>query len=137
MMVLLLISLILIYLRLNIDTSTPSLLEKLAVHLPFSIYLGWITVATIGNVAASLTALNWDGWGLEATSWTIIMLGIALIVTILVLATRKDFGYGLVVIWALLGIIVKNIGSTNIVLVTSIGIGLITFTTIIQIVRSR
>jgi hypothetical protein len=135
MMGLLLISLILIYLRLDIGSSKPSLPEQLAVQLPFSIYLGWITVATIGNVAVALTALGWDGWGVDAASWMVVMLGIALIVTLLVIVTRKDIGYSLVVIWALLGIIVKNLGDITIVLTAGIGIGLIILTTIIQKVR--
>ena len=58
---LLLLSLITIYMRLNIGKSTVSIGEKIAVHLPFSVYLGWITIATIANVAVTLVSVNWDG----------------------------------------------------------------------------
>jgi tryptophan-rich sensory protein len=48
-MVGLLISLIVIYLKLGIGKKERKLVEKLVVSTPFSIYLGWITVATVGN----------------------------------------------------------------------------------------
>lgn len=54
----LLVTLIAIYLRLQIGQSNVPLTEKLCVHLPFSVYLGWITVAPIANVAAELIATN-------------------------------------------------------------------------------
>jgi benzodiazapine receptor len=53
-MFLLLAALILIYLRLEIGKSKVQLREKIAFHLPFSVYLGWITIASIANVAATL-----------------------------------------------------------------------------------
>ena len=62
----LLATLVAIYLRLGIGKSSAPLSEKLAVHLPFSVYLGWITVASIANVAAALVSLGWSGFGLSA-----------------------------------------------------------------------
>ncbi len=59
-MFLLLASLIAIYLRLGIGKSSAQLSEKLAVHLPFSVYLGWITIASIANVSDIISA--WMGW---------------------------------------------------------------------------
>ena len=58
MMFVLLGSLLAIYRHLTVDESQTPLREWLAVHLPFSVYLGWITVAAIANVAASLVAVN-------------------------------------------------------------------------------
>ncbi|MEM1587061.1 MAG: hypothetical protein QXX99_06495 [Candidatus Bathyarchaeia archaeon] len=57
-MVLLLATLIAIYLRLEVGKSAVSLREKIAFHAPFSVYLGWITIASIANVAAALVSLN-------------------------------------------------------------------------------
>ena len=59
----LLISLIMIYLRLDIGRGSPSKGERLWIHLPFSVYLGWITVAPIANVVAALVSINWNGFG--------------------------------------------------------------------------
>jgi benzodiazapine receptor len=115
---LLLVTLILIYLRLNIGKSSVSLREKLAVHVPFSVYLGWITIASIANVSVFLVSENWDGFGISAETWATLIIIVALIITILVLSTRKDIAYSLVIIWALVGIAVKQSGNQNIVILT-------------------
>jgi hypothetical protein len=120
-MFILLTTLIAIYVRLQIGQSKVPLKEKLCVQLPFSTYLGWITVATISNVAAALTAISWDSWGISDTTWTLLMIIVALIVTIAVVSTRKDVAFSLVIIWALGGIIVKQIENQSIVLTASVG----------------
>jgi hypothetical protein len=89
--------------------------------LPFSVYLGWITIASIANVAATLVSVNWDGFGISQETWAIIIEIIALLIAILVVLTRKDIAYGLVVIWALLGIAVKQSANQNIVITTEVG----------------
>jgi len=109
-MVLLFLSLLGIYLRLDIGRREVSLKEKIMVHVPFSVYIGWITVATIANVTAVLVTVNWDGFGISEEIWTMLVLIIATIITILILATRKDIAYSAVIIWALLGIYIKRIG---------------------------
>jgi hypothetical protein len=121
LMFLLLATLISIYLRLKIGRSTASLREKLAVHLPFSVYLGWITIASIANVTVALVSVNWDGFGISPETWATLVIIVALLITILVVATRKDVAYGLVIIWALVGIAVKQSENQNIVMMTEIG----------------
>jgi hypothetical protein len=117
LMFLLLATLIAIYLRLNIGKSTVSFREKLAVHVPFSVYLGWITIASIANVAVTLVSVKWDGFGISQETWATLIIIIALLITLLVIATRKDVAYGLVIIWALVGIAVKQSGNQNIVMI--------------------
>jgi hypothetical protein len=104
----LLATLIAIYLRLSIGKSDAPLKEKLAVHLPFSVYLGWITIASIADVAAALVSASWDGFGLDDATWAILVIVVALIITLLVVVTRKDIAYVLVIIWAAVGIAVKQ-----------------------------
>jgi benzodiazapine receptor len=118
LMFLLLATLIAIYLRLNIGKSAVSLREELAVHVPFSVYLGWITIASIANVSVFLVSENWDGFGISAETWATLIIIVALVITLLVLATRRDIAYGLVIIWALVGIAVKQSGNQNIVILT-------------------
>lgn len=136
LMFLLLASLIVIYRRLDSIGAQMSLRENLAVFLPFSVYLGWITVASIGNVAVTLVSLNWNGWGLSELSWTILMIGVAIAVTLIMIVRKRDIGFSLVLIWALLGILVKQSDVQNIVLTTGSGIGLIVIALIVQAVRS-
>jgi benzodiazapine receptor len=111
----LLATLIAIYLRLNIGKSTVSWKEKACVHLPFSVYLGWITVASIANVAAALVSVNWDGFGLANDTWGVLVIAVALLITLTVVATRRDAAFGLVLIWALVGIAAKQSAYQNIV----------------------
>jgi benzodiazapine receptor len=118
LMFLLLASLILIYLRLDIGRSKVTTREKLAVHLPFSVYLGWITIASIANVSVFLVSENWDGFGIGAETWATLIIIVALVITLLVLATRRDIAYGLVIVWALLGIAVNQSGNQSIVTLT-------------------
>src|SRR5512135_3159988 len=98
LMFLLLVTLVLIYLRLGIGKSTVPLRERLAVQLPFSVYLGWITVASITNVAATLVSIGWDGFGISSETWAILVVAVALIITMLMLITRKDLAYSFVII---------------------------------------
>ncbi len=114
----LLATLILIYLRLGVGKSKVILREKLAVHLPFSVYLGWITVASIANVAVALVSLGWDGFGISQETWAVLVVVVALIITLLMLITRKDLAYSLVIIWGLVGIGVRQSGNQTVVLLT-------------------
>jgi translocator protein len=115
-----LLTLIAIYLRVNIGKAKVRTSEKLAVHLPFSVYLGWLSIATIANISLTLVASNWDGFGISPETWAIIVVAVALVLTMLMLRTRKDIAYALVVIWALVGISI-NQTNQNVVLVTQIG----------------
>jgi len=133
----LLAALIMIYLRLNIGKSSVSLREKLCVHLPFSVYLGWITVASIANVAAALVSINWDGFGLSDVTWAVLVIVVALIITLLVVFTRRDVAYGLVIIWALAGIAVKQSGTQSIVTTAEISAVVVAVALVSAILISR
>lgn len=108
MMITLLLSLIAIYLRLNIGRTTVSTATKWFIHIPFSIYLGWVTVATIANVTTVLYYINWSGWGISEPIWAVIMLVIATGIAFIMSLTRADVAYLLVIIWAFIGIAIKQ-----------------------------
>jgi translocator protein len=137
LMFLLLITLIVIYLRLNIGKSTVTLREKLTVHVPFSVYLGWITIASIANVAVFLVSENWDGFGISPETWATLIIVVALVITLLVLATRKDIAYGLVIVWAFVGIAVKQSGNQSIVTLTEASAIIVLLTLVAVILFSR
>ncbi len=120
-MFLLLASLIAIYVNVGIGRSQTTLREILAVHIPFSVYLGWITIASIANVAAALVSVNWKGFGIASETWAILIIVTAQVITLLMLGTRKDMAYGLVVVWALMGIAVKQNEYQSIVVMAEAG----------------
>lgn len=102
LMVSLLISLIAIYMRLKIGQPNQSVskTDLAFVHIPFSLYLGWITVATIANIASVAADLGWNGGPI----WAAIMMAVAVVVAGVLLFNRRDFAYAGVLIWALFGI---------------------------------
>jgi len=110
-MVALLLLLIGTYLRLEIGKTKFSLVEKWCVSIPFSVYLGWITVATIANVTSVLDYLKWEGWGLKPEIWAVVMLVAGLLIAAAMSLTRADVAYLLVIIWAYIGIAVKQAGT--------------------------
>jgi benzodiazapine receptor len=111
-MIALLLLLIAIYLRLETGRIRVSTGETWLAQVPFSIYLGWITVATIANVTSLLDYLNWNGWGLSPELWAVIMLVAGAIIASAVSVIRGDVAYVLVVVWAFAGIAVKHSGTT-------------------------
>jgi benzodiazapine receptor len=117
-MIPLLLLLIAIYLRLGIGRAAVPTAEKWMVHLPFSIYLGWITVATIANVTDVLYYWGWNGGPVSPEGWAAIMLVIATIVASAVSLTRGDIAYMLVIAWSFAGIGVKQ-AATPIVATTA------------------
>jgi len=133
----LLATLIAIYLRLNVGRADVPLREKVCVHLPFSVYLGWITVATIANVSVALTAAGWDGGGIEQVTWAVLVIVVALLITLTSIATRKDAAYSLVIVWALAGIMTKQIENQTIVLTAEVSIAIILVAIVAMAVASR
>ncbi|GMQ55734.1 hypothetical protein AN1V17_01260 [Vallitalea sediminicola] len=118
-MVLLLFTLIKIYNRVNSNCVTKSS-DKKFVKLPFSVYLAWISIATIANVSAVLKATGWNGLGLSETVWTVIVLIFALILSLYVSINNKDLAYLLTTAWALIGILVRHCGSNTPISITVI-----------------
>jgi benzodiazapine receptor len=96
------------YLKLNIGWEAVGCLEKWCVEIPFSIYLGWITVATVSNVSDYLYLIGWNGFGLVPQVWAVIMLVMASLLGVLMTMTRRDAGYLLVLVWSFIGIAVKQ-----------------------------
>lgn len=107
-MLALLATLIVIYRRLDVGREKVSRAEQWLIHVPFSVYLGWITVATIANATDVLYDVGWNGQPLPPELWAIGMLVIAAGLTVYVLWQRRDIAYSLVIVWALVGIFVKQ-----------------------------
>lgn len=104
-MLILLFALIKIYTHLHQKTGTQK--DKFFMELPFSIYLGWVSVATIANMTQFLDYLGWSGFGISAEIWLVIVLAIAVILSFLINRKYHDLAYSLVLVWAFIGIGVK------------------------------
>lgn len=87
--------------------------EKFFLKLPFSIYFGWITVATIANATVLLVSMGWDGFGISEAVWASIIIVVGMIIGGARFLKDKNMAYGLVLIWAYLGILIKHLSQSG------------------------
>ncbi len=107
-MVAILIPLILIYQRLWADRGSLSRQEQWLVRIPLTIYLAWISVATIVNVASALYNSGWNGFGLSDSGWTVIMLMVGAAIASILALQRADIAFVVVFVWAFVAIAVRQ-----------------------------
>ena len=136
-MVGLLLTLILIYVRIGSGLRPAGLAEYWLLHFPFSIYLGWITVATIANATSLLDYLNWSGWGIGPATWAVIMLAIATVVGAAIGAARGDIAYVGVLVWAFVGIAVKHSATPLVAYSALAAAGIVAASLLIGVPRRR
>jgi hypothetical protein len=102
------------YLQLGTGKERVSRERSWIVHVPFSIYLAWISVATIVNIASALYISGWDGWGISAEGWTAIMLIVGAMIAAMVTIQRADIAFTLVFIWAYVAIAIRQLDDPSI-----------------------
>ncbi len=136
-MLVLLGSLILTYLQLEIGRGKVSATEKWAAHLPFSIYLGWITVATVANITSVLDYVKWNEFGIAPEIWMGIVLLAVLVITGLMNFTRRDVAYAAVILWALAGISFKFASIPAVAIPTWITFGLVVITLVMALILRK
>jgi hypothetical protein len=90
-----------------------SLRQYIFLRLPFTVYLGWITVATIANVTTYLVSIQWNQLGMAEYVWTVIILLTGAIIGLLAMLFYKSKEYGLVILWAYSGIAIKHFSETG------------------------
>ena len=106
-MLVLLFSLIMIFLRLRVGIEKSTGFDLWLVNVPFGIYLGWITVATVANATQVLNSLDWNGFGIAPEIWLAIMLAAGVVISALMSFSRRNIPHALVLIWAFVGIAVR------------------------------
>lgn len=114
LMVGMLLSLIAIYKEIRKKDIFESFQTIAQLAIPFSIYLGWISVATIANVSVLLIRSNWDGFGIADGYWAAIMVVVATILGMLMIIREKDSVYPLVLIWSFIGIYIKHSSNSDV-----------------------
>jgi benzodiazapine receptor len=137
-MLALLVTLAVIYQRLRIGRPRPevTLPERLLVQTPFSLYLGWITVATIANIASVSAYLGFDGFGIAGPVWSAIMMSVAVVVAGILLFNRRNLAYAAVLVWALFGIRAAYPGIPVISTTAIVAAGLIIVLALVGYVRT-
>ncbi|MBG0767684.1 tryptophan-rich sensory protein [Sphaerochaeta halotolerans] len=107
---LLMLVLLVCLIRINdlIDLKSMDRQSYWALTVPFSVYLGWITVATIANVTTFLVSIGWSGWGISEMTWTAIVLVVGILIALSWAFRRREPAYLLTLIWAYTGILIKH-----------------------------
>lgn len=108
LMILLLLSLLKIVVNTRMELHNAPLSKFLFLWWPFCIYSGWVSVALIANIAAYLTKINWNGFGLSETVWAIVMIAVAAVVNIFMIWNRNMREFALVAVWSFIAIAVMN-----------------------------
>jgi hypothetical protein len=124
-MVGLLLTLIAIHLRLWAHREALHGTAYWLVRAPFSVYLGWITVATIANVAQAGAALGFDGFGIAPDLIAAVVLLVGLAIAVRFVTRFGDAAYGLVIVWAYIGILVKEIDTPVVAAVAGIAAAIV------------
>jgi hypothetical protein len=106
-------SLLQIYLRLNHSPKSSSWQEKYLARLPFSVYLGWISVASIANVTAWLVDAGWGRGVFSEEAVAVVMVGAAALIGLYLLLKQRDVAFALVIAWALIGILTKRLQASG------------------------
>lgn len=110
---LLIIAILYCLIRINQLANQPNLTkaEHWLIKVPFGVYFGWITVATIANITTWLVDLGWGGFGLSEGFWTVAILIIGAIITMVTMFRNSNWAYGAVVVWAYIGILAKHLST--------------------------
>ncbi len=111
LMIIILICLIFINLIIKKEKLTKK--EWFFISVPFSVYFGWITIATVANITTWLVSIGWNGFGISEAVWTVFILLVAVGIGLSVVWRYKDIVYGLVFIWAYIGILSKHFAPTG------------------------
>ncbi|MEO0281194.1 MAG: tryptophan-rich sensory protein [candidate division WOR-3 bacterium] len=136
--ILLLVTLIILYIKLGIGKKDFS--ESLVfVKTPVSIYLAWISVATIANISSYLGSLNLYLFEKYEILWTVLMIIASLFLAIFMILKNNDLIFSLVFIWAYIGIIIKqqisNLRNFYVVLSAILSIIFLTFIAILNEIK--
>lgn len=138
MMFLVLITLLIIYNKLDIGIGPVTPAIRYLVHLPFSIYLGWITMASIGNVSIFLINSGWNGFGIDAKIWAVVMMVVTIVIAELTAFNRQDLAYLAVFVWSFIGLAVNNSGVSPVFEAACVSAGIVIVITMVTLIaRTR
>ncbi len=74
--------------------------DRWLVRLPFSVYFGWLTVATIANITVWLVSIGWDGFGIADATWAAVIIAVGAVIGVATVLRNRDLAYALVLVWA-------------------------------------
>ncbi|MBK8346770.1 MAG: tryptophan-rich sensory protein [Saprospiraceae bacterium] len=140
-MILLFISLAKTYMAIH-AVRRPNAADRWLIMLPFSVYLGWISVASIANVTTLLVSAGWKGGIVQEHIWAIIMIVVAVLLAVSMVFRFKDIAFTAVIAWALYGIFSKQAAiseaaSSQVAMVAKYGMTLLVMYALLSLVGRK
>lgn len=128
-MILLFVSLVYINMELSTERKSSNAVQNWTTHVPFDIYLGWISIAMAANITVALYSEGFRG-GIVSESWwaALIIVSISLL-SVFMIIIKGNQTYGLVILWSITGILIRY--PTNMILIVSCSIAICTHTILI------
>ncbi|MGC4190767.1 MAG: tryptophan-rich sensory protein [Thermomicrobiales bacterium] len=117
------VSLLAIYIlsrRGNVDGRQPSTWQKIAIQVPFSVYLGWASVATLANAAVWANRSWHSGNPFSDRTWAVVLLIAGVIVAAAFALFARDAIVPLVFVWAYIGIVQQQWDVSTLVVVVAV-----------------
>ena len=106
--------------QLGVARSRDAGLAERILTIPVSIYVAWLTIATVANVSLVLADAGWGGFGLEYATWGVIMLIVGVVLCGVFLLVFKDPVFPAVYAYAYLGIMARRLGEIQSIVITSV-----------------
>jgi cell division protein FtsW (lipid II flippase) len=92
----------------TVRRANPTARQRWFIGVPFSVYFGWSTVAVVSNITVLLVYWGWNRFGIAESSWAVIMVLVAMAIGTVTMLRNRDVAYGLVLIWAFIGILIRQ-----------------------------
>lgn len=132
-----LITLVKIFINLHLFDNDKTFSSKLFTAFPLTIYFAWLCVANIANISLYLVSVNWDGFGIAPAVWAMVMIIVTVVLSAFIIIKKNNPFFGLVIIWALYGIVIKRTAVdeetySNVILMAWVGFGIVSALTIFQ-----
>lgn len=87
---------------------------------PICIYLGWVLLAAVINVAVYLSSIGWDGGFLSPEIWTTVLIIVSSLLYVLLIYFRNMREAAMVGVWGLIGIVYRQWELTASVAITAL-----------------
>ncbi|GGI71331.1 tryptophan-rich sensory protein [Deinococcus wulumuqiensis] len=118
---------VLVRLYLSVRSLPPQGAERWTLQLPVSLYLAWISVATIANITAFLVSagVTQSFLGIAGPVWSALLLVVAAAIGVFFLWRFRDYAFAAVLLWAFYGVYVARPEVSTVVLGVAVAADLV------------
>ncbi|MFW5786546.1 MAG: tryptophan-rich sensory protein [bacterium] len=103
-----------------------------------SIYVAWLTIATVASASTALVAADWNGFGIGMESWGVIISIVGIVLGAVLLWVFRDPLFAVVYAYAYLGIMVRRLGEVPGVAITAaVGAGIFVVLFVLSLILWR